>query len=134
MYKVIIWGIGHLYNKYINCVRMQELSGSLVIQGVTSNDKNISMVDGYHFISKDEISIIEYDYCVVAVKDFQSVLREAQSMEVEPQRCIPIRVFSIPFFDFSKYIKIKKDRISIISRNCWAGLCYNYLGLQFNSP
>lgn len=134
MYKVFIWGVGHLYNKYINCVRMQELMGSLVIQGVTSNEKNVLQVDGYHFVPKHEINRIEYDYCIVAIRDFQSILSEAQSLGIEPRKCIPIRVFAIPFFDIAKYIKIKEGQISIISRNCWAGLCYSYLGLQFNSP
>lgn len=134
MYKVFIWGIGCIYNKYINCVRMQELVGDLVIQGVTSNEKNILQVDGYRFVPKEKIDSIEYDYCVVAVRDFQSVLKEAASMGIESGQCIPIKVFSIPFFDLKKYVRIKQRRISIISRNCWAGLCYNYLGLQFNTP
>lgn len=134
MYKIIIWGIGCVYNQYINNIRLQELMGKLTVQAVTSNEKNISTVDGYRFVSKDKICNVEYDYCVAAVKDFQSVLKEAPFLGIETQKCIPIKVFSIPFFDLAKYIKIKNDRISIISRNCWAGLCYNYLGLQLNSP
>ncbi len=134
MYKVFIWGMGYLYNKYINCVRMQELAGDLTVQCVTSNEKNILQVDGYRFVPKEQINSVEYDYCVVAVSDFQSVLSEALSIGIDSWKCIPIRVFSIPFFDLAKYTKVKQGCISIISRNCWAGLCYNYLGLQFNTP
>lgn len=134
MYRVFIWGMGYLYNKYINCVRIHELTGDLKIQCVTSNEKNISTVDGYRFVPKEKIGSVEYDYCVVAVREFQTVLEEALSMGIMPWKCIPIRVFSIPFFDLAKYIEVKKRHISIISRNCWAGLCYNYLGLQFRTP
>ncbi len=134
MYKIFIWGIGYLYNKYINCVRIQELTGNLVVQCVTSNEENICMVDGYRFIPKEEIGSIEYDCCVVAVRDFLAALREAPCIGIEPQKCVPIKVFSIPFFDLEKYFNVKQSGISIISRNCWAGLCYNYLGLPFTSP
>lgn len=134
MYRVIIWGIGHLYNQYINCIHMQELLGKLMVQGVTSDERDVMMVDGYRFVPKTEIDSVEYDCCVVAVKDFQAVLRETKSMGLDSQKCIPIRVFSVPFFDIVKYMEVKKAQISIISRNCWAGLCYNYLGLPFNSP
>lgn len=134
MYKIIIWGTGHLYNQYINCIRMQEFLGNLMVQGVTSNERGVTMVDGYRFVPKKELDSVEYDCFVVAVRDFQAVLREAQSMQIDTQKCIPIRVFSIPFFDIAKYMKVKKAHISIISRNCFAGLCYNYLGLMFDSP
>lgn len=134
MYKIIIWGIGTYYNNYLNLIKYQELLGKIEVIAVMSNETEISYVDTYSFINKNNILDIEFDYCVAAIGDFKEALREAQGMGIPQNKLIPIKVFAIPYFDFEKYINIKESNISIISRNCWAGICYNYLGLPFNSP
>lgn len=59
---------------------------------------------------------------------------EAVALGINEDILIPISVLSIPYFDFEKYITIKKRNISIISQMCFGGMCYHRLGLRFNSP
>lgn len=50
MYNVIIWGTGHEYNNYINCLRLLELKRQISVVGITSNDKDINIsIDNYPF-------------------------------------------------------------------------------------
>ena len=51
----IIWGLGHDYNQYINCIKLQEELGELRIIGVTDSEELYSCLDGYTFISADKL-------------------------------------------------------------------------------
>lgn len=135
MYRVIIWGTGHCYNRFFNMVRLQELTGTVKVVAVISNDGDIKdHIDSYTYVRKEEAASQEFDYCLVAIDDFQSVITEADSLGIPRQKLIPLRVLAIPYFDFDKYIAIKESNLTIFSCNCWGGSCYHYLGLAFLSP
>lgn len=135
MFKVLIWGTGVEYSRYINCIKYLELKEQIQVVAVVSNDLYIrGTIDGYRYINKEDINVQEFDYCFVAVQNMQAVMKEAIRYGIQPNYCIPIRVVAIPGFDFGEYIKLKKSSISIFSVNCFAGICYNYLGLPFLSP
>ena len=36
--------------------------------------------------------------------------------------------------NFEEYMKLRKSNISIIANNCWGGLAYHQLGMEFLSP
>lgn len=135
LYKVIIWGYGKKYNEYLNLIKNLEEKEIIKVIAVMSNDSFEGMqVDQYIFLSKEYALKQEYDYCLVALDDWENVKKEALELGIPEDKLIPIRVLSIPYFDFEKYIKIKESKPSILSRNCWAGLCYHYLGLEFLTP
>lgn len=137
MYKVIIWGTGETYNEYLNLIKYEEMKGSIAVVAITSNETYIrNYLDGIPFICKNEISKCEYDYCLVAIKnpDIIKIKKEALELGISVEKIIPIRVLSIPYFDFKKYIDLKKSNLSIICSNCWGGVVYNKLGLEFLSP
>jgi uncharacterized protein (DUF1919 family) len=134
MFKVIIWGTGSYYSQYLNLIKNQEKMGRIHVVACISNDDYINNIDTYPMVSKQNIKDIEFDYCIVAMKNFQEAIKESKSLGIAEECLIPVRVFSVPFFDFEDYINIKNSNISIISRNCWGGICYNYLGLKFQSP
>lgn len=135
MYRVIIWGIGREYNKYYNLIKYFEQMGEITVQAVFSNDKiNSATLDGFAICSKEQVKIMEYDLCLVAVADFCSVKLEAKELGISEAKLLPIRVLGIPYFSFEKYIKVRNSKITILSNNCWAGLCYHYLDLEFESP
>ena len=70
MYTVLIWGTGRDYNSHFNCIRLLELQGQISVVGVTSDDKSITAsIDGYPFVRKSDIRSLDFDYCIVAVKD-----------------------------------------------------------------
>lgn len=53
MYNILIWGTGHEYNNYFNCIRLLELKEQISIVGITSDDKDINTsIDGYPFVKK----------------------------------------------------------------------------------
>lgn len=128
MYKVIIWGTGAYYSQYLNMIKAQEVEGKLQVVAITSDDNYIHKLDTYVFIPKEKINYVDFDYCIVAMKDFQAALREMAAINIDENKLIPVRVFSIPYFDFEQYIKIKAGNISIISRNCWGEFVTIILG------
>ncbi len=134
MYKIVIWGLGVGYDKYVNLIKYYESQGAFRIEAVTSKEDNIIETDGYKFVPKEQIHNIEFDYCIVTMSDFSSAINEAANLRIVAEKLIPVRVLSIPYFDFNRYILVKKSNPSIISKNCWAGICYNYLGIKFLSP
>ena len=135
MYNILIWGTGHEYNIYINCIRLLELKGQVSVVGVTSNDKDITVsIDGYPFVQKENIKYLNFDYCIVAVANMSLIINEAENLGIEKSKLIPIRVLSIPNIDFNEYIKLKNSHLTIFSPMCWGGVCYHRLGLEFLSP
>lgn len=135
MYNVLIWGTGREYNTYFNCIRLLELKGQISIAGITSNDKDIdSSIDNYPFVKKEDVGSLNFDYCIVAMADISLMVNEAENYGIEKSKLIPIRVLSIPNIDFHEYIKLKNSSLTVFSRDCWAGICYHRLGLEFLSP
>lgn len=135
MYNILIWGTGREYNKYFNCIRLLELKEQISIVGITSNDKDINTsIDNYPFVKKDDVSSLNFDYCIVAIANMAPIIKEAEILGIEKSKLIPIRVLSIPNIDFNEYIKLKNSHLTIFSPICWGGICYHRLGLEFLSP
>ena len=135
MYNILIWGTGREYNNYLNCIRLLELKEQISIVGITSNDRDITTsVDNYPFVKKEDLNSLDFDYCIVAIANMSIIINEAESLGIEKSKLIPIRVLSIPNIDFNEYIKLKNSHLTIFSPNCWAGICYHRLGLEFLSP
>lgn len=135
MYNVIIWGTGNGYNHHLNLIKYFELKGEIFVKGVISNDKEIAdKIDGYRFYPKSCVKNIDFDYCIVSIFDFDCIKYEAEILGIKKNQLIPIKVLEIPHFSFEKYIRLKEEGITILSRNCWAGVCYHYLCLEFQSP
>lgn len=134
-YKVIIWGTGYAYNKYFNMLKFLEFKNEIKILAVTSNDKDIKKsIDCFPFLPKEIIFKLDYDYILVAIDDLNEIHEDCLYYTIPKEKIIPMRVISIPYFDFSDYISLKKSKLSIFSSNCWGGGCYHYCGLEFLSP
>lgn len=135
MYNVIVWGTGACYDRCFNALKFQEVLGTVKILAVTSNDfYSKTLIDGYPFLSKEDASVLDFDYCLVAIDNISCMLEEAAYLRIRRDKLIPLRVFLIPHFDLKKYITLKESNLSIISSNCWGGICYHRLGLEFLSP
>ncbi len=134
MYNVIIVGVGKIYSEHLNLIKYQELKGEINVVAITGNENINSTLDGYKFLSKQEAFALDFDYCLIAINDYSSVIEEAISFGIERAKLIPIRVFAIPYFSFSSYIDLKLSNLSIISCNCFGGFVSNYLALEFLSP
>lgn len=135
MFNVLIWGTGAEYNRNFNCIKLLEYKGEISVVGVTSNDKDVTVsIDNYQFIKKDEIPSLNFDYCIVTIMNFCGIIAEAERLGIHKSKLIPSHVLSIPHFNFNDYIRLKNSSLTIFSTNCWAGICYHRLGLEFLSP
>lgn len=136
-YKIVIWGVGAVYNKHVNLLKYYEVKNEIEVVAVTSNDisSKTRTIDGFNAIELNELGSLEYDYLLIMNDVFYKEIREmAIEMGVESERIIHYKVLEIPNLVFEQYIKLKESRISIISNNCWGGTVYHTLGLECISP
>ena len=54
--------------------------GGFRVVGITSNDDIYTSVDGYPFIPKGKLQEIEFDYILVTIDNYFSVVREAENI------------------------------------------------------
>lgn len=138
MYNIIIWGTGRLYETCFNSLKLQELTGSINVLAITSDDKNLkTSIDGYPVLPIEYALTMDFDYCLLAMDKPHFVFQAVEQLglaRLTKDKFIPMRVLLIPGFDFESYITLKESNLSILSSNCWAGICYHRLGLEFLSP
>lgn len=134
MNTVIIWGLGHDYSQYINCIKLQEVMGEIQIAGVTDSKELYPCLDGYPFVPAAEI-LKRGDYIIITSRAcFKEIFQRAKELGFHDDHIIPAKVFALPGFRFSQYIGLVKSHVSIIANNCWGGAISHSLGLPFRSP
>ena len=125
MYKVIIYVQSVFYNYYLTLIKHFVSTGEIKVVGIVTDNEDINdTIDGFEVLRTSECSSISFDYALV----------ENFNVNIPKEKMIKIEVLRLPYFSFDKYVKLLKNPISIFSTNCWAGLCYHYLGLPFSSP
>lgn len=136
MQKIVIWGTGEIYDQYITLIKYYESQKQFTVIGVTSNDSYFSYLDNYRFIPKSELVDAEFDWILICVgnRAIPAIRREAISMNIAEDVLLSIHILQLPNFNFEKYIKLSKSKISIIANNCWGGYTYKRLGLKARSP
>ena len=135
VHKIIIWGMGYGYSQYINFLKYQELLEEIEVVGVTDKLALYDSLDGYQYIPSSRIKEYAYDYIVVTSdKNLCSIIEDGVNLGLARASFIPARVFSICNFRFSKYVRLKQNPVSLIANNCWGGIVYHVLGLEFCSP
>lgn len=135
-YKVIIWGIGVIYNRHVNVLKYLEALGQIKIIGLTATKiPEVKAIDGYQTIEKQDLKNLNVDYLIIMNdKDYQEIVQEAAACGIKREQIIPYRVLDIPCIDFEEYIDLKRSNISIISDNCWGGIVCHSLGIECLSP
>ena len=122
MYKLIIWVAGSSYSRYFNLIRLQEMLGHIKVIAVTDHISVCRMragsqIDGYPFLPENEAFALDFDYCLAETTDTINAL--TKSLGISRQKLIQLRVLAVPYFDFSKYVALRKSSLSIISPLCW---------------
>lgn len=136
MKKCLVWGTGTVFHKYCNVLKYYELNSEIEIACVTSGDSYYSSVRGYGFINRDQIDVKAFDRIIVAADSYtaQAICRDIRSAGADDGIIVPINAMLLPGFDFDKYKLIRENAPTIICPNCWGGLTYSALGLEFGSP
>lgn len=112
--------------------------GSISVLGLTNVPPSTNMKSGSFgvVIDKNDLAALDFDIIIVSGQDtsMKPVLEEAPSLGIDPSKIVLDRTVCIPGFTLEKYNRLRRSRLSILSRNCWGGLIYHAFGLQFLSP
>ena len=87
-------------------------------------------------IDKRDLAKIDYDLILVTGHDVDlaPILKEAETLGLDPNKFVLDRTVLIPGFTLEKYIELRRSNLSIISMGWWAGIAYHNLGLPELSP
>lgn len=89
MRKCVIWSGGDSYEAIINQIKFEELKGNLNCAAILSKSmaRFIKRRDGYAIIGKEDLNNIEFDYLIIAAKDYyKEILAEAVAMGYSPRK------------------------------------------------
>ena len=136
MYKMVIWGIGAVYNRHVNLLKYYEAKKEIEVIALTSsNPPSVRSIDGYKVIESREIRTLDFDFILVMNDGAATEIRETiTNMGVDSEKLLHYKILEIPNLIFDEYVKLKRSRISIISNNCWGATVYNTLGMECLSP
>lgn len=136
MKKCLLWGNGRAFNNSINLLKYYEDKHEIDIIGVTSNDQVLKKYLGYDFIPQNQIPNIDFDIVIVMAEKpiYNQICIDASKFGIPNSQLIFYKLLGYPWFDIDKYVKLKKSNLSIFANNCWGGITYNSLNLQFCSP
>lgn len=133
MYKVAIWGGGDYYNRYFQLLMNQVEKEEIEVIGIFVKNPMYTYIDGYKIYESNLLKSMEFDYCICAMENASSIQAEAREYGIQ-DIIINIKVFSFPYFSFDRYVRIYNSKMTLLTRNCFAGLLYNQLGMKFYSP
>lgn len=136
--KVLIWGIGKDFWHMYNVLRLNEVTGNIEIVGYISKERDLQYIDNKEVYLPNKISEneIDYEYIIVATSVYYKEICNYGSnvLQIERKRFINGKVFLVPGFDWSRFINIYINNVSIVTETCLGGTLSNNLGLPFCSP
>lgn len=133
MLKVILYGVGGLYQKF------KEINSSLIdIVALVDSYKSGKQIDGYIVKNIDEIleMNIEYDYIIICSEYSNEIRKLLLQKNIDENKIINY----FGYHNILNLLKIRENRnvigndITIISNHCWGAYLYKALGIQYNSP
>ena len=136
MTKVILWGSCEEYGIFCKYLHFEVLKGNMQIEAVCLNGVHqISRIDGIEVIRVEELVSREYDYLIdMNRQERAAVDRILDLLRVPRSKVILANLFQQAYFDLKRWIAVQESKVSIISDNCWGGITYHSLGLEFLSP
>ena len=99
--RLILWGIGKIYNSMINLLNFYIEANQIEIVGVTAqNLPNFQYLDNYPLLSMKEVKTIAYDYVMVMSDDyFDEIVDFAMiTANVPRDKIVSFHVMEIPSF------------------------------------
>lgn len=134
--RIVVWGLGQVYRKYVSVIKRLEDQGQLEVVGVTDQEKRDVEEDGYPYLEISEIMTKQFDYLVTAAEpNIRAKTRKsAVDMGIPESIILPIHILALPGIQLKKYADLYASGLSVIAINCWGGLILHRLGMKFNSP
>ena len=136
MYKIAIIYTGESYEQNLNMIKMQEVQGEITVIGIGCQDIRAKYIDGYPIYSIEEVLVMSYDYLLIGGRkeNFAQIKQLLVKVGVDKNKIFSLEIFSLPLFDFERYVQVAEKNISIISNHCWGGYTYHSLKAEFLSP
>lgn len=136
VYKCVIWGTGKIFWRELNVIKYHEMCKRLEIVAVTSKDASLHNIAGYPFVLSKDLFLLQYDFIIVMTEKitYQEIKKDATWYNIDINKMVFWEVFSRNEIDLQKYFYLRQNPVSIFSNNCWGGITYNKLDLQFSSP
>ena len=136
MYKIAIIYTGESYEQNLNMIKMQEMQGEITVIGIGCQDIRAKYIDGYPIYSIEEVLVMSYDYLLIGGRkeNFAQIKQLLVKVGVDKNKIFSLEIFSLPLFDFERYVQVAEKNISIISNHCWGGYTYHSLKAEFLSP
>lgn len=135
-YRCLVCGTGQTFFDNNIYIRYLEKTGEIIVNGITSDEQIYDELYGWHFVKKKDVNVMDYDVVIVMTTDstFKNIRSEMIRLGFSDDVIIPYKVIPLYGFSIEKYIALKRNTPTIIASNCWGGIVYNQLGLEFKSP
>ena len=134
--KVVFFGIGSAYQKILADIE----DFNIIPLALIDNDpkKYGTEVNGIKIISPESLGQLAYDLIVLATPYYNEMEKQLQRFEIPKNKILRLGTS----YSFNSSIvetldaqqKLTNKNFSLISDNCWGGLVYSWLGIQFQSP
>ncbi len=136
MNRILLWGMGNVYNQYVLQLQIWEQKRAISIVGITARDiPSYSKLDGWSILNYKDITNIEFDYILVMSKErFQEILEDIISCGIDRKKVLKCSILDIPYFSWVDYFNLYENNLSIISSSCVGGMMYRTLGMECLSP
>lgn len=136
MYNIAIIYMGESYEQHLNTIKLQELLGKITVIGIGCQDVRTKYIDGYPIYSVEKVLGMQYDYLLIGgqKENFAQIKQLLVKIGVDKSKVFSLEIFSLPLFDFERYVQVAEKNISIISNHCWGGYTYHSLRAEFLSP
>lgn len=135
--RCIIWGMGKDYESILNQINFEIYKGNIEVIAIVCRkvDKYCEKRDGFPIILKEELIELDFDYVIISSSlFFKQIREEAVQLGIEQSKIINGQIFKKPLFDFQSYSELIRNPVTIITDDCWGGMVYHYLELEFTSP
>ncbi len=136
MYNIAIIYMGASYEQQLNMIKAQEMLGKITVIGIGCQDVRAGYIDGYPIYSVEKVLGMQWDYLLIGgqKENFSQIKQLLVSVGVDKNKIFSLEIFSLPLFDFERYVQVMEKRITIISNHCWGGYTYHSLKQEFLSP
>lgn len=134
--RLVFCGIGKAFHSII-----QDLASiDYTVVGLLDNDtqKHGSRLDGIEITPIQSIKKIEYDYIVLATPFYADIVRQLIEAGIDDNSLVRLGAaysFGCSIFEtYAAQQKLQNHNFTLVSNDCWGGILYSWLGIQFRTP
>ncbi|MCM1211803.1 MAG: hypothetical protein NC318_09380, partial [Blautia sp.] len=135
--KCIIWGMGNDYETILNQINFEIYKGNIEIAAIVcrKEDKYCEYRDGFPIVLREEIMDLDFEYVIISSSAFFKEIREeAIELGIGANRIINGQIFKKALFDFRLYSKLIKNPVTILTDDCWGGVCVSSFRIGIFKP